>query len=356
MRRPAAVLAVLAALVAAPHAHAAVQSPAPVIRQPVVAVLDSGLLASHQEFDYRGPRSTRDQIAAWWDFTAEVKGAVVLPQAGQAWDTAVRDPYDREGHGTLTASMAGGRGTDRRSTPAGLPGVTLAIGKVANGDGSLADTLATAITWATDTVRADVISISINSIVPRPASLDQDVFDALARARDRGVLVVVSNGNGLVTAGVPGNPGWATNYSASTKVLAVGASGSAGYLVSTDPEVTSLATVAGPAHTGNGAYTNRIATSFAAPYVAGFAAALIKAARSGGREISADRLEQLIKFSAQDTATPPQFEGYGVVSPAQLAAAQLHARAGTLPTRPSPDLSGAYVEQVAGTLRSAWSD
>jgi len=350
-------LAVLAALLAAPHAGAAVQSPAaPTARPPVVAVLDSGLLASHQEFDYRGPRSTRDQIAAWWDFTAEVKGAIVLPRAGQAWDTVVRDPYDREGHGTLTAAMAGGRGADRRATPAGLPGVTLAIGKVANGDGTLADTLAAAITWATDTVRADVISISINSIVPRPASFDQDVFDALTRARDRGVLIVVANGNGLISAGVPGNPGWATNYSASTKVLTVGASGSAGYLVSTDPEVTALSTVVGPSHAGNGAYTDRIGTSFAAPYVAGFAASLIKTARSAGREIAPDRLEQLITFSAKDTSTPPQFEGYGVVSQVELAAAQAHARAGTLPGRPSPDLSGTYVEQVAGRLRSTWSD
>ena len=28
---------------------------------------------------------------------------------GQGWDTQVTDPYDKVGHGTLTAGMAGGR-------------------------------------------------------------------------------------------------------------------------------------------------------------------------------------------------------------------------------------------------------
>ncbi|MDP3712375.1 MAG: hypothetical protein Q8R60_07815 [Mycobacteriales bacterium] len=40
------------------------------VATPVVAVIDSGLRASHQEFDYRGARSATDQVVAWWDFTA----------------------------------------------------------------------------------------------------------------------------------------------------------------------------------------------------------------------------------------------------------------------------------------------
>ena len=44
-----------------------------------------------------------------------------------------------------------------------------------------------------------------------------------------------------------------------------------------------------------------------------------------------------------------------MLSLAELPAAKSHAAAGTLPGRPSPDVSGTYVESVAGTLRSVWA-
>ncbi|MEO6204097.1 MAG: S8 family serine peptidase, partial [Mycobacteriales bacterium] len=103
-------------------------------------------------------------------------------------------------------------------------------------------------------------------------------------------------------------------------------------------------------------YVTESGTSFGAPFVAGYAAALLEAARGAGRSLTADALETLVKYSATDTSTPPTFEGYGVVSLAGLAAAREHARAATLPGRPSPDLSGTYVESVSGRMRSAWSD
>lgn len=354
-KRRTAALAALAVLMTAPHAAAATRKAA-AVREPVIAVIDTGLNAAHQEFDYRGPASKTDQLVGWWDFTKETKPAIALPDQGQSWDTEVRDPYDKQGHGTLTASMVGGRGADASKTPAALPGAKLAIAKVGNGDGAIEGDLAAAITWAAETVRADVISISIGSIVPVPVAFVQAEYDAIAAARRKGILVVVANGNGFGNAGIPGDPGWASWYASTTQGLAVGASGSSGYLVSTDPEVAAVFTVTGPSHKDRDSYVKKSGTSFGTPYVAGFAAALIKAARSAGRQTSPDRLEQLIKFSAKDTSTPPQFEGYGVVSQDELAAAQAHARAGTLPGRPSPDISGTYVEQVAGRLRSAWSD
>jgi hypothetical protein len=82
---------------------------------------------------------------------------------------------------------------------------------------------------------------------------------------------------------------------------------------------------------------------------------VLQAARQVGTSLTRDRLELLLKYAARDTVTPPQFEGYGALSTAELPAASAHARAGTLPGRPSPDISGTYVEQVAGALRSAWS-
>ncbi len=360
MRRIGSAIVLLMTLVAlTTAAGAAPRRSSPTVSTtppPVVAVIDSGVRATHQEFDYRGRLSGADQIVAWWDFTSEVKPAIVVPKAGQVWDTTVADPYDREGHGTLTASLVGGRGLDARKTPAALRGAKLAIAKVANANGSIQGDVAAAINWAVTTVRADVITMSINSIVPVPASPQRAVYKAITAARQAGVLVVVSNGNGYAGAGLPGDPGWANSYSSSTAALTVGAAGSAGYSMSTDPEVTATYTSTGASHLDDRSYVSRSGTSFGTPFVAGLAASLIKAAREAGRTLGVEQLEKLIKFSASDTAVPPTFEGYGVVDMAGLAAAQSHARAGTLPARPTPDLSGAYVESYAGTLRSAWSD
>ena len=357
MRRRTAAAAALAVLVAgAGSAGAAVRkASAPAVKEPVVAVVDTGLRATHQEFDYRGAASTSDQVVAWWDFTTEVKDKVALPEPGQVWDTAVRDPYDRHGHGTGTAGMAVGRNAVPEKTASALPGGKVAIAKVGNEDGAIEGDLAAAIRWAAETVRADVISMSIGTIVPIPAAAAQDVYDAIAAARARGVLVVVSNGNGWGNLGLlPGDPGWASGYS-SPATLSVGAAGAIGLLQSTDPEVAAAFTVLSPAHTADNAYVSQSGTSFAAPYVAGFAARLLREARLAGRTADADRLELLAKYTAKDTAVPPSFEGYGTLGAAELATAIGHVRAGTLPTRPSPDVSGLYVESVAGSLRDTWS-
>jgi hypothetical protein len=106
--------------------------------------------------------------------------------------------------------------------------------------------------------------------------------------------------------------------------------------------------------TSNTAYESGLGTSASSPWVAGFAAKLIQAARSSGRSLSPDRLETLLKYSTTDTGLPPQFQGYGVLTLAELPAAEAHAAAGTLPGRPSPDLNGTYVETVGGTLRTTW--
>jgi hypothetical protein len=353
-RRTALLTACALALVAAPHAAAAKPAPRPV-KAPVVAVIDSGVRPTHREFDYRGRASTADQFVAWWDFTSEVKNKVVHPAVGQAWDTQVRDPYDRNGHGTLTASMVGGRTASAVKTPSAAPRTKLAIAKVGNGDGVIEGDVAAAVDWAVTTVHADVVNISLGSIVPVPAEVFRADYDAIARARRAGVLVVVANGNGYANAGIPGDPGWANWTSSSPDVLAVGASGYDAYTVATDPEVTAAFTVTGPSHKDDTAYVRASGTSFSAPYTAGFAAALVAAGRAGRHPLAVGRLETLLKQSATDTGTPPAFEGYGVLSHRELAAAVRHARAGTLPARPAPDLNALYVESVAGTLRAAWT-
>jgi hypothetical protein len=323
------------------------------VKAPVVAVIDTGVRATHQEFDYRGKASTTDQFAAWWDFTDEIKKTPVLPAAGQLWDTAVANPYDNNGHGTLTASMVGGRTASPLKSPSAAPGTKLAIAKVGKGDGTISGDLGAAVRWADTTVHADVISISIGTIAPLPAILSSDLYAAIRQARKDGILVVVANGNGFANAGIPGDPGWANNSSASTDVLSVGAAGADGFLVSTDPEVTAIFTITGPSHKDDTSYVTESGTSFATPYTAGFAAALIGAARSTGRSLTPLALENLLKWSATDTVVPPQFEGYGVLSKAELPAAVAHAKAGTLPT--ANVANKLYVESVGGTLRTAWT-
>lgn len=356
MLRPTALMCAGALLlVVAPHAVAASRPPAAKpVKAPVVAVIDTGVNATHREFDYRGKASTVDQFVAWWDFTDEVKKTPVLPRTGQTWDPTVANPYDRNGHGTLTASMVGGRTASPQKTPAAAPGTKLAIAKVGKADGSISGDLGAAVRWADQTVHADVISISIGTIVPVPAYLYADLFAAITTARAHGVLVVVANGNGFANAGIPGDPGWANSSSCSTDVLSVGAAGADGFLVSTDPEVVAAFTVTGASNRDNTSYVTESGTSFAAPYVAGFAAALLTAARSTGRSLAPLALENLIKYSATDTVMPPQFEGYGVISKAELAKAVANARAGTTPAPNA--LNQLYVENVAGNLRSAWTN
>ena len=358
IRRVALLLAVAAAAVLAPHAQAATA------RQPVITLLDTGVRATHHEFDYRGKSSTTDQFVGWWDFSAEKKGKTVLPGPGQTWDTQVRDPYDKVGHGTLTAGMAAGRNVSAQKTPSANPGGKLAIAKVSYCTCSATDAesaidftvMGPAIRWAVDTVHTDIISISIGSVIPVPAALYQDTFDAIQYAREHGVLVVVANGNGWGDLGVvPGEPGWANSSAASPYALSVGAASSTGYLNSTDPEVAAVYSVTGPSNTSDTGYVDNGGTSFGTPYVAGFAAACLYASRQGGHPMSADALEQFVKDSSNDTGYPPQTEGYGVVDQSRLQGAVADARAGRRPTRPSPDVSALYVDGVAGTLRLLWT-
>lgn len=336
-------------------AAAAPRSAGTVAGSPIVAVIDTGVRVTHQEFDYRGPDSKTDQIVAWWDFSP-VNGSPVTPKPGQLWDTRVRDPYDDpagEGHGTAVASMAVGL---RRpgQTPSAAPGYRLAVAKLEGpgGTGSIAD----AIEWAVHTVHASVINLSYGTMAPVPAATLAPALDAIDDAWRSGVLVVVGNGNGTADANLPGESGWDSGYAMSTSVLSVGGSGLEDTLQTSDPEVTANENVNVADSTGDHGYKPWSGTSFASPFAAGFAARLIAAARSAHRTLSPERLRRLIEYSALDTDRPPVAEGYGVISLAQLPSALAHARAGTLPKRPNPDDSGWYVENVSMKLRDVWSN
>lgn len=254
--------------------------------------------------------------------------------------------------------MAVGRNRSASKSPSAAPGYRLAVARVLNAGDLLDGDLAAAIRWATVTVRADVVSMSVNLAAPLPAATPvvSDLFAALEEARDAGVSVVVSNGNGWGNVGaLPGEPGWARGFGNSRAALSVGAAGEQGLLFTTDPEVVAEHVPTSAAATADDAYSPDGGTSFAAPFVAGLAARAVEAARRRGRPAHPARVEQLLKHVAVDTVTPPTWEGYGELDLSVLPLLLRHAAAGTLPPRPQPDVSGTYVESVAGTLREVWT-
>src|SRR5438552_1129643 len=181
----------------------------------VIGMVDTGVNANHQEFTYdpsiAGPNG---QFVAWWDFSTDASGHQPLP--GQLWDTSEPHPFDPNGHGTNTASMAAGKNVTAGKTKSFAPGYKLSIAKVGDSTGAISGDLAKAIRWQVDTAHADIISMSIGEVAPLPAAVSQLIFDSFAYARQHGVLVVVANGNGFANAGGPGERGWATGSAAST--------------------------------------------------------------------------------------------------------------------------------------------
>lgn len=336
------VLALLGALALSPAAGAQTPQQPPQQDDLVIALLDTGIAPAHKEF-------APGQVVAWWDFTNKS----VEPQG--RWFDERKAPYDGHGHGTHTAAMAAGLNADPSKTPSFAPGTKLAIAKVGTDNGSITGNLEAAFRWATDVAKADVINMSIGSIVIWPghaASIFRGTYAAIEDARAKGVLVTLANGNGTGNAGLVPGFGASSSYSMSLAALAVGAAGTEGLNKSWDPEVVAQYRVVGPDNKTTDGYKSTAGTSFSAPLMAGFGLRLLVEARAAGQKATPGAIERLMKYSARDTEMAPVHEGYGVLDAAQLPAALEHARNGTLPARPSPDVSGTYVEEVAGRQRA----
>ncbi|MHB8512965.1 MAG: S8 family peptidase [Actinomycetota bacterium] len=325
--------------------------------EPVIGIIDTGVRSTHQEFSLA-------QFVAWWDFSSD-RGPAENPAPGVVWDFRggrhPSAPFDEYGHGTAVASMATGLNANGRTSPSLAPGFKLAVAKVANADGTFTGDINAAIYWLVDTVHVDVINMSFTSSVlgalPAPSVWFHSFDAAVQYAHSKGITITVANGNGVADTGLAPMPGDMTDPADLPQVISVGASGTDGFTNNTDPMVTAayspeVASIYDDqGNPCDSCYSRESGTSFSSPFVAGFAAQLIKASHDAGQSADPDYIKQLIEYSAQSNALyPPSTEGYGQITAPILIAALSHARSHTLPT-PDPTRK-LYVDTVAGSLRT----
>lgn len=137
-----------------------------------LAVVDSGVDASHREFD--------GVTVRWKDFVNDQNA-----------------PYDDHGHGTHVSGLAVAQGTGGLNNPevrGTAPSAMLLHAKAIKGaSSSNSQDVANGIDWAVNN-RADVLVLSLGER-PRLVDIDNNIEDAVDRALEKGVVVVASAGN-----------------------------------------------------------------------------------------------------------------------------------------------------------------
>ena len=231
-----------------------------------VAVLDTGIDYSHNEFE----------------------GRIV-----QGWDFVDNDPIaeDGNGHGTHVAGTIAGSNDGFGITGVAFDSYIMPIRVLNNeGLGTYADVNA-GIRFAVDN-GANVVNLSLGG-----GGFNQDIYDSIRYASERGSVVVMSAGND--SASQPDYPAlYATDFG-----IAVGASSEAGELASfsnlsgnyeidyvTAPGLNIYSSLPG------NDYSNMSGTSMAAPHVSGIAALL----SSYDNQLTTNQIEHLISTSSQN--------------------------------------------------------
>jgi len=268
----------------------------------VVAVLDTGVDASHPELEGR-------VLEGWDSMNPQGKGT--------------RDP---NGHGTHVAGIIAATSNNGVGVAGIAPQVSILPVRVLDSSGNGDDDeLALGIIWAADQ-GADVLNISIGGAVP------SDLLEgALDYALNKGAVVVVASGNDAMVGNKPSYPG------AYPQVLTVGAtdstdkraafSNTGSYVDISAPGSWIRSTWPG------GRYQWSSGTSMATPFVAGSAALLISAGKGSGAEVTS-----LLKSSAYDlgpAGRDDQF-GEGLVNPLRaLGLPEVAPPQSTIPFMPS---------------------
>jgi subtilisin family serine protease/ribosomal protein L24E len=250
----------------------------------VVAVLDTGVRADHEDLD--------GQVLAGTDI---INGN----------NDGRTDPL---GHGTHVAGIIAARANNGVGVAGAAPGARILPVRVLGGDGSgyMSD-VAKGIIWATDH-GANVISMSLGG--PSPAD---GVRTAMQYARSKGVPVFVAAGNNALS----GNPVvYPAAYAEATAVGSVDSnllrssfSGFQPYVDLAAPGGSILSTY----NSSRTSYAYASGTSMATPYAAA-AAALVRAARP---DLSATGVVQALEDSAVDLGAAGKDDqyGFGLIDP-----------------------------------------
>ena len=301
----------------------------------VVAVVDSGVDLSHP------------------DLKANlVRGATFIdcdPSCGDGdWRGPDGDGDDLDEHGThvsgIIAAVAGnGIGIAGAAPDASI----MPIKALEEGSGSFED-IANGIRYAVDH-GADVVNLSLGALPGSQAltitGLISDVTEAIAYAKQNGVLVVAAAGNESfpvcdTPSFDPGAlcvtstdrqqlPSWFSNGAVKPDLMAVAAPGGAGLLFCKDDIVSTVPQGAGAEACGQADYDYYAGTSMATPHVAAVGALLAAQGRS------LDNIEAALTATARTpgsgTGLWTSSYGFGIVDAA--AAVGYEGAAGTAPTR-----------------------
>lgn len=269
----------------------------------VVAVVDTGIDAAHPDLAGR---------------------------IGSGMDLVDGDstPQDENGHGIHVAGIIAADAGNGIGVDSVAPAATIMPVRVLDGSGSGADsTVAQGIDWATSH-GADVINLSLGSMLPTPLlGVPDDISAAVQRAVDHGVIVVAAAGND----GLP----FCENGTAQGKVLCVGAVDKRGArsFYSSFGQGLGLVAPGGSSLPGSdedvlstyndGGYQELAGTSQATPHVSGVAALLV------AKGIRGQAAVQRILATTTDLGPPgPDVQfGAGLVN-AQAAVAGLGSGAG----------------------------
>src|SRR4051794_26068108 len=219
----------------------------------VVAVIDTGVLASHEDL--------AGQLVAGHDF---------IQDDGT--------PQDENGHGTHVTGIVAAAANNGKGIEGVAPGAKVMPIRVldANGEGD-ADTVAKGIDYAVDH-HADVINLSLGGLPIDPIiGSDEKFTAAVQNATSHGIVVVAAAGNDsvpfceqpavtgpLLCVGAVDRRGMRTFYSSSGDIVAPGGSAVFG---GSDEDILSTY--------NDGKYDTLAGTSQAAPHVAGVAALLV---------------------------------------------------------------------------------
>ena len=294
----------------------------------IVAVLDSGLLLSHEEFCSNGaggcndwsdlsstnlvtPYDAVDNVDTSW-FQSEIDG--------EDYDTIDSEPDDLSGHGTHVAGIIGALDNNSGGVGAAYGASIMPVRVMyayccdSNGADASAGSVANIVTGINFAVtnNADIINLSLGAMLIPGSDEDQIFQAAVDSALAEGVLVVSAAGNSSLD--VDSNYIAPAGYSSSMAVSSVDDVGDTSSFTnfgdSIDVAAVGSAVYAPYIGSNNSTYALLSGTSMASPFVAALGAIIM----SYDSTLSASEVWRLIQISASRSSSEKStYLGYGVI-------------------------------------------